>query len=543
MSTRRIVPLIAIVVLLAAEVAGQALQPDPNARLLGSLMTEIRTWDVVDGLQLSGEQMQALLPLAREVRAEQESLAAERERSWPAFEQGIRMLRTELLANNGVSDQAKAAVARAEAGWKQIEHRADESSPQRVHAVLRVLGPQQVQFLAGYRPGAGIGNASPQALARAEQFLTRARQLPPQQFEPAAQRQPGPGVPPRLREVRGAAPKIIAEARAMSDAEFQAHKGELAQRLLALMPRPQPARFQRPADDAPDMQAKVARLMLDPSVATVLQAKLGIAEPTAPELPAPMPEGLASMVTDVRVLNLVNSLYLSPQQMQAFSDTIARANAERDASRPQTQAPLGNLITAARDMRAELAAGSVTPATLARLRSTSAQAEDHRRQVEARMAPYVEQAKGALDENQVVLVSEFIPCLIPVRSLTNPERIGQAQDTAVAEQMLGRARTLPQGRLSVMLLHAHERLRSLLLRHHVPAADIEAKVADLAQVLTEARAMTDSEFEVKKAELAKRISPPDKPAVTGQALDRRIAEYLLNPNLLPILAERIAASR
>jgi len=231
MSRKRFVPLVVMVVLLAAGVAAPARQPDADARLLESLLMEITTWNVVNQLDLSREQMEALLPLARELRAEQESLAAERERSWPAFEQGIRMLRAELLANNGVSNQAKAAVARGEAGWRQIEHRADESLPQRVHAVLQVLGPQQVQLLAGYGPGGGMGNASPQALARVEEALGRARQVPPQQLQR------------RLRQMTPAVREIIAQARAMSDAEFQAHKGDLAQRLVALIPHAQPARF------------------------------------------------------------------------------------------------------------------------------------------------------------------------------------------------------------------------------------------------------------------------------------------------------------
>jgi hypothetical protein len=157
------------------------------------------------------------------------------------------------------------------------------------------------------------------------------------------------------------------------------------------------------------------------------------------------------------------------------------------------------------------------------------------------MAQYVGEVKRVLDQNQIVLVSEFIPCLIPVRSLTNPERIGQAQDTAGAEERLRAARRLPQHQVDAMIPRAQEQMQAALLHKHLPTAELEARVADLPRVVAEARAMSDTEFEVKKTELAKRIMPPDKPAVAGEALERRIGEYLLCPNLAPIFAQRVAA--
>ena len=93
----------------------------------------------------------------------------------------------------------------------------------------------------------------------------------------------------------------------------------------------------------------------------------------------------------------------------------------------------------------------------------------------------------------------------------------------------------------MVIARAQERLRTFMLHLHMPTAEISQRMADIPRVIAEARAMSETEFEVKRAELVKRVLPPERAAVTGKALDQRIATYLLCPNLLPIFAQRIPA--
>lgn len=537
-----------VVMFLAVVVASPtAAAPEPQMRLLTSLLTEINTWNLVSGLDLSEQQMQALLPVAREVRSEHEAIEAERVRSLDEFERGVRALREELLANNGVSDEAKAAVYRAEAGWKEIEAAVEQRQPERFRVVQETLTPEQMQFLAAYEPGSLLKAAAPEgALAKAEQLLARARQLTPEQLQQAPQRvrqMLPPGVPPaRLRAIASQVRDMVMEARAMSDAEFEASKGDLARRLVNLLPARtgRLARGRMGAGPRPDMEAKVNRGLLTPALATVLESKLGIAQPGALKPPATYPEDVADIVTDARVLNLVNSLYLTEDQMRALSAIIARAEAEREAAKPQTEALLQSLISLATQVRGELATGGISAQRLEQVRIAAQQGLGGQRGRQARMTQYVGDVKNVLNENQIVLVSQFIPCLVPVRNLTNPERIGQAQNTEGAERMLSAARTMPEAHLEVMMPRAQARIEALLRHKHVPSAEIEAKVAELPQVVRDARAMTDAEFELKKTELIKRVAPPEPAAVQGPALDRRIAEYLLSANLVPIFEQRIS---
>jgi hypothetical protein len=546
---------LALCLVVAAAPCAQAAPLEAQMRTLNTLMAEVNTWNLVNELDLSPAQMQALLPAARELRSEGEAIEAEQTRSVAEFDRAIRVLRQELLANNGVSDQAKAGVARAEGGWRELENKSEERAPQRCRIVQQTLTPEQLEVVATYRPGAALGAAklarrgAPGALARAEEVLTRARQATPEQLEQAPQRlrqmlPPGrPGIPPaRLREVAGQIRGIVMEARAMSDSDFAGRKAELAQRLVDLLPQTgapgaRPGRHAKGAD----LERKIGDMLLTPALATVLEAKLGIAQPGPFKAPAYYPEDVADAVNDVRLLNLVNSLYLSPDQMKALSAIISRAEAAREAARPQTEVVLGDLIALATHARDELAAGGLSAQTLERARAEAARGMEEKRAHETRMAQYVAEVKGVLNENQICLVSEFIPCLIPIKNLTNPERIGQAQNTQGAERMLAQARAASEEQIAAMMPRAQERLEALLRHKHLPAAEIEAKVAELPRVLAEARAMSDTEFELKKTELVKRVAPPEPTAVEGPALDQRIAQYLLAANLLPIFEQRIAA--
>jgi len=524
-------------------------------RTLNSLLVDVGTWDVVNGLNLTPAQMQALLPVARELRSEHEAIRVERVDSVGDFDRGIRKLRAELLANNGVTDEAKAAVAKAESGWKAIETRQDVLAPDRIRVIRETLTPQQVEFVAEYspgaalRPGAGRGGQAGAGLDKAEALLVRVRLLTPQQFERAPQRLrqmlPARIPPDRVAALSGQVLGILTEARAMSDADFESRKGELAQRLVDLVPQRAGAAVagRGKRGPAPDLDAKIARTLLTPALATVLEAKLGIAKPAPFEPPAAYPQELESLVNDVRLLNLVNSLYLTPEQMKALSGIISRAQTERGAVRPQVEAQLGKLITLASDVRGNMAAGTLTAQTRERIRTEGARGMQERRAWDARTAVYVKEVKGVLNDNQVCLVSEFIPCLIPVKNLTNPERIGQAQNTEGAEKMLARAREAPEQQVEAMLPRAQERLRGLLLHKHLPTAEVERKVAELPRVIEEARAMSDADFELHKADLVKRVAPPDVPAVHDVQLDKRIGEYLLSPNLLPIFEQRMAAEK
>jgi len=539
----------------AALTAAHAATLEPQMRTLKSLTAEIGTWNLVDDLNLSPAQMQALLPAAREVRSEHEAIEAEQTRAVAEFDRAIRVLRQELLANSGVSDEAKAGVARAEAGWKELEKKSEERAPEWRRVVQQTLTPEQLQILADYRPGAALGRArrarvgAPGVLARAERLLVRARQATPEQLEQAPQRlrqmlPPGrPRIPAaRFRELAGQMLDIVMEARAMSDADFEARKPELAQRLVDLLPQKgAPGARRGRQSTGVDLEKKIGHMLLTPALATVLEAKLAIAQPGAFKPPICYPEDLASLVADVRLLNLVNSLYLSPDQMKALSGIISRAEADRQAARPQTEAVLEDLIALATQVRDELAAGGVSAQTLERVRTEGARGVQEKRAHETRMAQYVAAAKGVLNENQICLVSEFIPCLIPIKNLTNPERIGQAQNTEGAERMLARARAAPEDRVAAMMPGAQARLEALLRHKRLPAAEIEARLAELPRVVADARAMSDAEFELKKTELVKRVAPPEPAPVQGAALDHRIAEYLLSANLLPIFEQRIGA--
>jgi Skp family chaperone for outer membrane proteins len=271
------------------------------------------------------------------------------------------------------------------------------------------------------------------------------------------------------------------------------------------------------------------------SLALLATAAPGFGAPPVDDNPQ-----LLSVVTDVRVLNLVNSLYLTPDQTRDLVPLIRENARELEALRaervrmaPQYQAALENL-------RRELLANTGVSDEAKRLvREADATFKQMLEQHERNQAQRVERVKSILTENQVVLVAQFIPCIVPVRSLTNPERIGQANNNEGALRLLETVRRMPQPRYLRLREQTPQRAAERLVKYYQPA-EMPAKVAEIQRTLDEARAMSDADFELHKAELAQRIGPPQKPAVKGKGLDARMAEYLLNPNLAPLLEQRLA---
>jgi hypothetical protein len=263
----------------------------------------------------------------------------------------------------------------------------------------------------------------------------------------------------------------------------------------------------------------------------------------APAFAAPAADDnpqLLSVIADVRVLNLVNSLYLTPAQAQALLPLIRENAAEIEAMRAERTRMAPAYQAALESLRRELLANNGVSEDAKRgVREADATFKRLQEEHERNQLQRVTRIKTILTENQVALVAQFIPCIVPVRSLTNPERIGQANDYRAAQQLLEQARRMPEPRYQRAREQLPQRAAEKLARYYRPD-EMPAKLAEIQRTLDEARAMSDADFAIHKIELAKRIGPPDRPAVKGKALDARVAEYLLNPHLAPILEQRLA---
>jgi hypothetical protein len=149
-----------------------------------------------------------------------------------------------------------------------------------------------------------------------------------------------------------------------------------------------------------------------------------------------------------------------------------------------------------------------------------------------------------LNPGQREVLLDYNACLIPPKNLKNPVRIGQASDKSRFETWLTRARKLPHKRLVKLI---DKTLEQEIEHATLRPAQAEERKELLVRTVRRAAAMSATEFELDKADLAKRITPPDRKRLLKReiaTLSRKhnqsgpIARFMLKPKFIEQLRTR-----
>jgi hypothetical protein len=152
-------------------------------------------------------------------------------------------------------------------------------------------------------------------------------------------------------------------------------------------------------------------------------------------------------------------------------------------------------------------------------------------------------AVGLLSENQLQIIGEYMPCVVPWSTVKSPERIGQSGSIEKLEKMLDRLRKLKKeeyAREKRMFLveldwrmridrHEDDRVRQVLVR------EIDQKIDEICR-------LGEEEYQIRKTELAQGVRPPDLeilPPRVGEDLDRFVELYVLNPHNIKYLQAQL----
>ncbi len=255
----------------------------------------------------------------------------------------------------------------------------------------------------------------------------------------------------------------------------------------------------------------------------------------------PLEKKKSEVREDITILNLVNSLYLTKNQMLALLTKAREAEAKRKAFTSQLEELTGYSEASLKKMRGKLMKNEELPEYLtSEVGSSQKNLHDLRDRHEEEMLKLAKDVSRILNENQLVMVDEYVPCIIPQRSLTHPERVGQADATVGMERLLERIHDMPealyQQRKEGILMGAAARLE----KHTHKEVEVEKEKKRLAKIFDEARALSDLEFDLKKAELAQKILPEEKKIKTEKERLRKIAHFLLSPRIIPVLEEKLS---
>jgi hypothetical protein len=275
-----------------------------------------------------------------------------------------------------------------------------------------------------------------------------------------------------------------------------------------------------------------------------------------------MTHNAADLKREIDLLNLLNGLYLSDVQMRHLMVIAARAEKDRRDTAAQAARMNEQLERVLADAKSKLvkdekAKVSACPPEAGTVRG---EMDKLRRDLDTKLLNYESYAKAVLTPNQREKVYNYQHCLIPVKNMKDPTRIGQADSGSKNEKLLEDAKKMSapdfKAQLPVLLdKHIHG------IEYYTGKMSDEAAAKEkqrVAEIMEKARAMNDLDFQFTKAKLASEVSSDyaevkdrlkevqhrlnklnteKAPQAGGQIGD--LGRMLLDERVLPIYAKRL----
>ena len=243
---------------------------------------------------------------------------------------------------------------------------------------------------------------------------------------------------------------------------------------------------------------------------------------------------------EVLLLNLINGLELNADQMRFILEKAKEAREIREEFEDRAEGNVDETFEALSDLRATLMRGQdISPSLRERVHRVQGANGGLKEEYEEEMTRLALEVKETLGEHQLYALEHFVPCLIPPES---GPRIGQVEGTAPAERALERMREMPDP----MFERRKEQVAQMaleLVRRHLPKGLIinEDEEKDrISSIFEEARAMSDVEFELEKANLAQQLKSRYEQSKPPLDVNVKIERFLLDPLIVPLLEAKLA---
>jgi len=244
---------------------------------------------------------------------------------------------------------------------------------------------------------------------------------------------------------------------------------------------------------------------------------------------------------DIVLLNLINGLYLTPEQTQLLIEKIETAEQIRKEflqEVDQNKSVFKDVLTDVRDV---LMRGQEVPQELKKrvheMKELKYHLEDQRGQ---RLVALESEIMDILTENQLLVIEEYKPCTIPPAQ----GKIGQSVDAAAEGivRIFQRIRYMNDDRYDAMKdrivdIHMDKAERHLGFEN---PEEKEAYRKKIIKVLKKVRKLSDKKFLLQKGELAQQLIPENNHSLKRRKNQlSKVGRFLLDPALIPILQARI----
>ena len=244
---------------------------------------------------------------------------------------------------------------------------------------------------------------------------------------------------------------------------------------------------------------------------------------------------------EIVLLNLINGLYLTPEQMQTLIDKVETAEEVRSTfllELDQNKSVFEDVLTEVRNV---LLGGEEIPQDLKK-RVHEMKALQHRLEDEKgeKLVRLESELLSLLTENQLLVIEDYKPCTIPPAQ----GKIGQSVEAAAEGivRTFERIRDMPEERYHF----AKERFvtfhRDKVERHlgFESTEEREAYRENILKILNKVRKLSDKKFLLQKSELAQELLPENIKTYKLRKNELgKVGRFLLEPALIPLLKSRI----
>jgi len=263
--------------------------------------------------------------------------------------------------------------------------------------------------------------------------------------------------------------------------------------------------------------------------------------------------------------NFLNSIQMS--EVQTRHVMVLAAKAERARRKYQKQIDAANRVIeadlrATRDMllKNPSAQMPMCPKTSARTGAAKKQLRAVRSELQKEVSKLGLYSQAVLTPNQREMAYNYEHCLIPVKNLKDPTRVGQASSSSKYEKVLTKVREMDEA--------CYEKEKVKVFAKHIAAVEkkcgempkdfIKMEREKIYRVMAQARVMDQLDFQFQKEELSTQMRSDyhevkERMKELGKQMSKlkgeecgcpvAISGMLLNPKVIPMLAKRLQISK
>ena len=247
---------------------------------------------------------------------------------------------------------------------------------------------------------------------------------------------------------------------------------------------------------------------------------------------------------EISLLNLLNGLYLSEEQLAQLVPLAQRAAAirgEYESAYGAEAEAYSRELTALRDaLYTTTGPDEETTRRTGRLHAKLDLQPRH--EVAEKLGELEDEARAVLTDGQIAIIDDFKPCLFPPKDLADPVAVGQASTTEHEEVLLDVIRRMPdslyqerRAAIANTIVRRGEREKGA-----VPSDVKSAMIDTYVEKLDGLRELSAEDFELEKKEIAESFRLFDDEVTYRKGRLRqpgKIARWFLNAQAAAVLAK------